>query len=155
MSFLKRLKKMVRKGCINVLHMSLLLETEEMSLHKDRDKVQEAFDEAIRSAGKLGLLHDQALGNERAGIFFLRKGDPTDTVWSSTYLSRAWMLYGEWGAKAKADQLETKFGILIDKSILSENSSVGTGIKAKSRLGRMSMVPKYQQSNFSLFMNAT
>lgn len=150
-SFLKRLKKMVRKGCINVHHMMLLLQAEEMALHGERDKVQEAFDAAIRAAGKLGLMHNQALGNERAGAFFLRKGDPS---WSSTYFSRAWMLYVEWGAKAKANHLETKYGTIIDKSKLSSNCS-GTGIKAKSRFGKMSEIPTIDQSRFSVYMNAT
>jgi predicted ATPase len=147
--FLKRLQEMVRKGCINVHHMMLLLQAEEMALHGELDTVQEAFDEAIRAAGRLGLIHNQALGNERAGVFFLRKGD---TAWASTYLSRAWMLYEEWGAKAKSNHLETKYNTLIDKSKLSYGS---VGIKARSRFGRMPEISAVEQNTFSGFMNVS
>jgi hypothetical protein len=56
--------------------MMLLLRAELASLdYRDSKKVQRSYDDAIAAAGKLWFMHHQALGNERAGVYFLKRND--------------------------------------------------------------------------------
>ena len=119
-----RLEQWVRKGNVNCHHMLLLLRAE---LHP----TQQAFDEAIAVAGKLGFLHNQALGNERAGLFFLAQGDKG---WASSYLANARTLYEEWGAHGKVRHLDTAFEHVFEK----RESRLGSAIKGRSRLDLLS-----------------
>jgi hypothetical protein len=84
--------------------MLLLLHAEALSgSSAESEVVRRSFDDAIAMAGRLGFLHNQALGNERAGVYFLEKGD---NAWASTYLGRARRIFTEWGATAKANQMD-------------------------------------------------
>jgi len=94
--------------------MLLLLRAEHLSVtSKKADKVKEAYDEAIVAAARLGFQHNQALANERAGIYCLHEGD---RYWAATYLSRARGLYIIWGAKAKVKHLSEKYKQLLEDS---------------------------------------
>lgn len=85
---MKKLKLFLKKGNVNVHHMLLLLEAENYSLKKNADiaQVRQKYDEAISMSTRAGFVNDQALGNERAGLFFLKRGDLS---WASTYIARA------------------------------------------------------------------
>jgi histidine kinase len=109
--FLRKLESFLSRGNVNCHHMVLLLRAEEACAScKSQVDVQRAYDEAIKGAGKLGFKHHQALGNEKAGVYFLEQND---TEWASTYLTRARELYVRWGAVAKVRQIEEKFGDLV------------------------------------------
>lgn len=127
------MQKWVRKGVINCRHMILLLQAETLSASSaDSEVVRKSFDNAITMAGKLGFLHNQALGNERAGVYFLEQGD---NVWASTYLSRARKLFREWGALAKLDQMDLKYRYLFESESASRPSCF---LKAQPRLSMIS-----------------
>jgi hypothetical protein len=109
--------------------MLLLLQAETLSASSvESEIVRKSFDDAITMAGKLGFLHNQALGNERAGVYFLEQGD---NAWASTYLSRARHLFREWGAMGKVNQMDLKYRDLFEKD--SEPRPCRF-LKAKSRL---------------------
>ena len=130
-SILRKLEKWVRKGNANCLHMAQLLRAELMPLKSPVEDKQAAYDNAIVSAGKLGFLHDQALANERAGVFFLLKRG--DCKWASTYLSRAQVLYKDWGARAIAAHMEDFYSDYLDQSH-SITTTSSSGLYAKSVL---------------------
>jgi predicted ATPase len=111
-SFLRKLQAFFAGGNVNCHHMVALLRAEQVSICccKDPVVVQREYDEAIKCAGKLGFKHNQALGNERAGVYFL---EHNDEEWASTYLTRAWEIYARWGARAKVRQMEEKYGDLL------------------------------------------
>jgi hypothetical protein len=90
---------------------------------KNKEQVRKAFDQAISAASKTGFLQDAALANELCGEFFL-KGE--DLFWAKHYLTSAYNLYCEWGAKAKAVHLLRNRGAFLDKErkIVSQRSSV-------------------------------
>jgi len=116
--------KWVKGGCINQHHMLLLLRAEQLSLtSKSVDQVRKAYDSAVAAAGRLGFQQNQALANERAGIYFLDKGDSS---WARTYLSRARELYEAWGSRSKLKHLSAKYEALLI------SSSETTGIDARS-----------------------
>jgi hypothetical protein len=127
------MQKWVRKGVINCCHMILLLQAETLPASSaDSEDVRKSFDNAITMAGKLGFLHNQALGNERAGVYFLEQGD---NAWASTYLSRARQLFREWGAMAKVDQMDLKYRHLFESESAPRSSR---SLKAQQRLSMIS-----------------
>lgn len=69
------------------------------------------LDTAICSAYQDGFPHHAALASERAGLYFLRV---EEEKLASKYLSRALILYEEWGAVAKVRQLESGYETLLD-----------------------------------------
>ena len=110
-TYLQKLEKFAKGGNVNCQHMALLLRAEHASLGRSAiDVVQHAYDKAIVSSGKVGFIHDQAIGNELAGIYFLARGDRS---WASTYLARSHTLFQSWGALAKSRQMEDKYGDLL------------------------------------------
>jgi hypothetical protein len=62
------------------------------------------------------------LGNELAGEYLLTTGEDSK-FWTEFYFSRAYDLYMEWGADAKAYQLKTKRGQLIKESLCNRRTS--------------------------------
>jgi tetratricopeptide (TPR) repeat protein len=131
---MRKIESFLRGGNVNCHHMLLLLRAEHATIDgRKRDDVQHAFGEAIIVSGRLGFLQNQALGNERAGVYFLEQ---KDTVWAATYLTRAYELYSQWGARAKALQLKDKFKHLIDTKSNREFSS-SRSFKARTRLDDM------------------
>ena len=127
------MQKWAHKGVINCCHMILLLQAETLSASStDSEVVRKSFDNAITMAGKLGFLHNQAIGNERAGVYFLEQGD---NAWASTYLSRARQLFREWGALAKVDQMDLKYRYLFESEATPRPSRF---LKAQPRLSMIS-----------------
>lgn len=69
--FLRDVKGAASMGNPNASHMTQLLQAEEQarSRRAAAGVVRKAFDEAIRSAGRAGCMHHQALANERAAAY--------------------------------------------------------------------------------------
>ena len=100
-------------------------------------EVQAAYDEAILASGKIGILHLHALGNERAGIFFLEHGE---SYWSLVYLERAREIYSGWQAEAKVRDMTTKYATLFGSSSnTSHNAPLSMNVHAKTRFGNFIM----------------
>jgi hypothetical protein len=111
------------KGNPNTSHLVHLLDAELLSTRKQAkpDEVKSLFDKSISKASRSGFLHDAALANEHAGIFFQRQGD---MFWTQHYLGRAKSLYADWGASAKVSQMEIKFGSLAEADLSEYNMSL-------------------------------
>jgi histidine kinase len=123
-------KVMSSKRGLNTLHRYLLMQADMMACssskrRKGHNTVKNAFDEAIVMAGKAGFRQDAALGNELAGEYSLTTRED-NTFWAEFYFSRAYDLYMEWGAVAKADQLKTKRGDLIKESLGNRSASTNS-----------------------------
>ena len=76
---LKRLKKIVKDGNINCVHMIQLLAAEKLALKKPikkvspvehRRQVGRAFDLAISSASRCGFSNDARVAHERAAVYY-------------------------------------------------------------------------------------
>lgn len=115
----RKLDSLARGGNPNCHHMLLLLRAEEKALRPNYD-ARDDFDQAIKAAGRLGVLHNQALANERAAIHCLRIND---TDYAMTYLARAADLYERWGATAKVEQMKHYYAGMLDDSSFSMSSS--------------------------------
>jgi hypothetical protein len=125
-------QKWVKSGAVNCVHKLWLLNAEYATLNdnkrSDGDEIKKAYDAAISIATRSGFLHDAALANGRAGIRF-RSFD--DDFWASSYISKAHELYQEWGATAKANQLDHLWNLNSDR--ISENDASGSFAKGRSR----------------------
>ena len=86
------------------------------------------LDTAIASAYQDGFPHHAALASERAGIFFFRSAEEK---LASKYLTRASLLYEEWGAITKVDQIESHYGKFLKKDaslqFLKKNNNTQSG----------------------------
>ena len=101
--------------------------------------VRLAFDEAIRSAGREGVLSMQALANERAGVFFIG----VDQMWASTYLTRAHELHYQWGASGKSRHMQGEYGSLLQPSKRTDSNST-SGLRARERISDYMSLSKEQ-----------
>ena len=102
----KHMKGLRKKGNPNHLHLEQLIEAEYVALKSDRaSTATKHFQSAIVLAARNGSLSDQALINERFGDFVHECGDIDEAVyrWKTAVL-----LYREWSASAKVDQVEMK-----------------------------------------------
>jgi hypothetical protein len=135
--FVRKLEKFVEQGNINCQHMVLLLQAELASIDNGAPRqVQAAYDKAIRLAGRSGFTHHQAIGNEQAGAYFLNR--QKDRAWASTYLTRAWERFDQWGAKAKTQHMENKYKDLLVFSTQLDFPS-GTSGSARARFDESEM----------------
>eukprot|EP00529_Nitzschia_sp_RCC80_P040683 CAMPEP_0113501528 /NCGR_PEP_ID=MMETSP0014_2-20120614/33008_1 /TAXON_ID=2857 /ORGANISM="Nitzschia sp." /LENGTH=83 /DNA_ID=CAMNT_0000396133 /DNA_START=93 /DNA_END=341 /DNA_ORIENTATION=+ /assembly_acc=CAM_ASM_000159 len=79
------------------------------------------YNEAIVPLSRAGFIHYAALANEHCGKFLLARAK--DEYWGGHYLNRAVILYRDWKAVIKVEQLMRQFPFLasIDNS---EDSSI-------------------------------
>ncbi|MDC3962774.1 AAA family ATPase [Polyangium jinanense] len=70
-----------------------------------------AYDDAVRAARRHGYIQNEALANELAGRFYLRRGSETS---GGAYLREARNGYAEWGAHAKVAELERRHPGVFD-----------------------------------------
>ncbi|WP_437610852.1 AAA family ATPase [Sorangium sp. So ce834] len=100
----------------NLAHRSALLCAELARVRGDaRAAAGDRYDEAIALAQRGGYLHDEALANELAGLFFRALGK---TTIARAYLSEAHRAYGRWGATEAMRRLERAYPDLVPSEIL-------------------------------------
>jgi hypothetical protein len=100
----KLLKTWASKGDPNVLAQEALLEAEAKALSKKkRMRALKNFEVAILYAGRRGLIHVQALANERFSHYFSDVGYMDEAKYR---MNEAIKLYTEWGAYSKAESLQ-------------------------------------------------
>ena len=76
-----------------------------MALKGNKGTAMQSFESAVLLAGRRGLIHVQALANERFAIYLEEVGEGKDAVYR---WKQAIKLYKEWGATAKTQQLQEK-----------------------------------------------
>jgi predicted ATPase/serine phosphatase RsbU (regulator of sigma subunit) len=91
-----------------------LVEAEVASLSGEHDRAIDLYDQAIKLARESGFVQYEALGNELAAKFHLRK---QRTQVARGYMQEAWYGYQQWGAKAKVKQLSDRHADLLGNQI--------------------------------------
>ena len=110
---MKLIESMAKEKNLNSAHSLMLVKAEFAALKRSKsshDKVRSLYDKAIATASRLGFLHDAALANQRAGFYMIRHNQAS---YGEDYIRRAHELYSDWGADAKAQQLEASFPFLL------------------------------------------
>eukprot|EP00540_Astrosyne_radiata_P007075 CAMPEP_0116842216 /NCGR_PEP_ID=MMETSP0418-20121206/11388_1 /TAXON_ID=1158023 /ORGANISM="Astrosyne radiata, Strain 13vi08-1A" /LENGTH=471 /DNA_ID=CAMNT_0004472791 /DNA_START=29 /DNA_END=1444 /DNA_ORIENTATION=- len=144
----KLLESWVKRKALNCQHKYLLVKAERTSLESnDPYEVKEMFDKAIIAATKSGFRQDAALANERAGKYWLERGNDEEEWIATDFLSQAHMLYEEWGAKAKAEQMVSKY------DCLSNEGGKGTRTSFHHGRARYSSKPERRHTTFNAMMS--
>ena len=95
---------------VNFQHKYDLVEAETARVMGDTVKAIEYYDRAIAVAKENGYLNEEALSNELAAKFYLNWGK--EKV-AQAYIQEAYYCYARWDAKAKIDDLETRYPQLL------------------------------------------
>ncbi|ABW65840.1 AAA family ATPase [Desulfosudis oleivorans] len=101
--FIRRMRQWYRLQPDNFEPMLRLMEAEKARVQGRPVQAQERYRQAVAAARDGGFTHLAALGCESAGNFFAAQGD---TVAARAYLAEARKAYLDWGATAKAADLE-------------------------------------------------
>ncbi|MEH1966110.1 trifunctional serine/threonine-protein kinase/ATP-binding protein/sensor histidine kinase [Nostoc sp.] len=94
----------------NFQHKYDLVEAETARVMGNTVKAMEYYDRAIAAAKENGYLNEEALSNELAAKFYLNWGK--EKV-AQAYIQEAYYCYARWDAKAKIDDLETRYPQLL------------------------------------------
>ncbi|MEM6401252.1 MAG: AAA family ATPase [Cyanobacteria bacterium P01_D01_bin.116] len=95
---------------MNYQHKYDLVEAEKCRVLGKRLEAIDLYDRAITGAKENEYLQEEALANELAAKFYLEWGK--EKV-ASGYMQEAYYCYARWGAKAKTDDLETRYPQLL------------------------------------------
>ncbi|WP_437952412.1 AAA family ATPase [Sorangium sp. So ce296] len=108
----------------NLAHRRALLLAELERARGDARAAGDRYDEAIALAQRGGYLHDEALGNELAGLCFRALGKETI---AGAYLTKAHRAYGRWGATEAMRRLERAYPDLVPGESLRGGRSPQAG----------------------------
>ena len=113
----KKLKKWGHYAPMNYQHKFLLVEAERYRVLGKRLDAIDYYDRAISLAKENKFLNEEALANELAAKFYLNWGK--EKV-AQAYMQAAYYCYARWGAKAKIDDLETRYPQLLSAILQSQ-----------------------------------
>ncbi|MCU0541216.1 MAG: AAA family ATPase [Oscillatoriaceae cyanobacterium Prado104] len=105
-----KVKKWAEHAAMNYLHKFNLVEAETYRVLGKNYEAADWYDRAIASANENEYIQDEALANELAAKFYLEWGK--EKV-AAVYMQSAYYCYAKWGAKAKIDDLETRYPQLL------------------------------------------
>jgi predicted ATPase/serine phosphatase RsbU (regulator of sigma subunit) len=94
----------------NHAHRAALVAAELAALSGESERAMDLYDQAIKLARESGFIYHEALANELAAKFHLRR---QRTVVARAYMQEAWYGYQQWGAKTKATQLVERYPSLL------------------------------------------
>jgi len=97
----------------NHAHRHALVGAEIAGLAGEQERAIDLYDQAIRQARENGFIQFEALANELAGKFHLRR---QRTQVARGYLQEAWYGYRHWGAHGKVRQLVQTYGSLLGEA---------------------------------------
>ncbi|MBF2016275.1 MAG: AAA family ATPase [Rivularia sp. T60_A2020_040] len=97
-------------------HKYLLITAEQKRVQSKYQDAATLYDKAISGAKENGYIQEEALANELTAKFYLELGK--EKV-AQAYMQEAYYCYAKWGAKAKTDDLETRYPQLL-KPILEQ-----------------------------------
>ena len=113
------LRELAQHAPMNFQHKHDLLMAERCRLQGEKLEAIEYYDSAIAGAKDNKFLQEEALANELAAKFYLNWGKET---FAASYMQAAYYGYSRWGAKAKTNDLETRYPQLL-RPILQKTTS--------------------------------
>jgi hypothetical protein len=135
-------KKAVKQGSLNAYPIYCLLLAE-------KSPSKEAYDKAISVCSRSGNVNFAAIANESTALYFFEQGDED---WAMHYLSRALILYGDWGALGKVNTMvktmERKKMRFRESVLLNSQTSANSSLRGRSRF-RKSLIAALEQVCFT------
>ena len=89
-------------------------------------KAEHLYERAIRSAFENGFVHNEALANELAAQFYLKRG--IEKV-AHSYLRDARYCYLRWGALGKVKQLDERYPAIEERTSVHSTTTIGTPVE--------------------------
>jgi predicted ATPase/class 3 adenylate cyclase/tRNA A-37 threonylcarbamoyl transferase component Bud32 len=111
-----KLKKWAEDSPFNYLHKYELVMAEYYRHKGDKSKAEDFYCLAIDNSHLQKYLNDEAIANECAAEFYLAQNKKDIAL---TYIIKARYTYLKWGAKAKVNQIDTKYQQLLNLAIKS------------------------------------
>ncbi|HEY9597020.1 MAG TPA: serine/threonine-protein kinase PknK, partial [Cyanophyceae cyanobacterium] len=135
----EKMQKWAAHAPMNHLHKFYLVEAEKARVLGQIVEAEEFYERAISGAADNNYIQEEALAYELAAKFYLERGR---LKIAQTYMKEAHYAYTRWGAKAKVEDLETKYPQLLPKSSISKtltsdritDNSTTTGSQASEAL---------------------
>lgn len=118
-STLKKFKKWADQAPMNFLGKYKLIEAEKERVSGNITKAQKLYNQAINNSKKNGFIHEEALANELAAKFWI---ELDNNKIASFYINSAYLLYKNWGAKAKAKTIKEKYSEYMPNPTFINNS---------------------------------
>ena len=109
---IKTFKKWAKQSPENFLGKLYFLEAELASATNDHKKAHSKFTSAISLSREGGYIMQHALANERAGVYFLKRGDRES---ARAFMREALAVYNKWGGKTKCEHLMDSYPLLLGK----------------------------------------
>ncbi|HEY9609719.1 response regulator, partial [Allocoleopsis sp.] len=119
----EKMQKWAHHAPMNHLHKFYLVEAERYRVLGQYMEAMDYYDKAIAGAKENEYINEEALAYELAAKFYL--GWDKQII-ARTYMSEAHYAYTRWGAKAKVEDLETKYPQLLTKSSRQSITSTRT-----------------------------
>ncbi|OYD91788.1 histidine kinase [Nostoc sp. 'Peltigera membranacea cyanobiont' 213] len=104
------LHKWAQNAPMNYLHKWHIVEAEKQRVLGNKAEALEHYDRAISLAKENRYIQEEALSNELAAKFYLDWGK--EKV-AQAYMQQAYYSYAHWGAKAKVEDLEKRYPLLL------------------------------------------
>jgi predicted ATPase/signal transduction histidine kinase len=106
----QNLRLWANQAPMNFLHKFHLVEAERHRVLGSKAEAIDLYDRAIAGAKANEYIQEEALANELAAKFYLDWGKQKV---AASYMQEAYYCYSRWGAKAKTDDLETRYPELL------------------------------------------
>ncbi|MEK4210696.1 MULTISPECIES: AAA family ATPase [Paenibacillus] len=136
---LKKMKNLARRCPGNYQHKYLLMKAELTRLSRDPRQAEALYEQSIETARVHGHIHDLAMAAECYGKYGLRHGK---MHLARIYMTEAYEAYLQWGAKAKAADLEQQHRHLLHikrEPGLDRVDSLSVVMSAQALSGEMEM----------------
>ncbi|MEK4353853.1 AAA family ATPase [Paenibacillus sp. FSL R5-0475] len=138
-SRLKKMKKLAKRCPENYEHKYLLMKAELTRLSRDPRQAEALYEQSIEAARINGHIHDLAMAAECYGKYGLRHGK---LHLARIYMTEAYEAYLQWGAKAKAADIEQQHSHLLHikrEPGLDRVDSLSVVMSAQALSGEMEM----------------
>ncbi|NEO55549.1 MAG: AAA family ATPase [Okeania sp. SIO3B5] len=106
----KKIENWANIGPMNYQHKYDLVEAEKARVLGEKWQASELYDKAISGAKENEYIQEEAIANELAAKFYLELGK--EKV-AAGYMQEAYYCYARWGAKAKVEDLEKRYPLLL------------------------------------------
>ena len=135
----KQLKKWGHYAPMNYQHKFLLVEAERYRVLGQKLEAIDYYDRAISLAKENQFLNEEALANELCAKFYLDWGK--EQV-AQSYMQAAYYCYARWGAKAKIDDLETRYPQLLTAILQAQQDHFSISDTRLETLDRSSILDR-------------
>ncbi len=109
-----KLEKLADNCEENFRHRHLLIEAELERFAGNDLEAMELYDRAISLAGESDYVQNEAIANERAGEFWLKR---KNTDIATLYLKKGYRCYQQWGASVKLEQMSETYPDFLNDDV--------------------------------------